>query len=384
MAKPSLFIGSSTEGLEFARALRSLLVHDAEVTLWNEGFFSLGNTFIETLVNSLPRFDFAVLVMTPDDLVNSRNFESLGPRDNVLFELGLFMGRLGRWRTFVLHQSNSTLKIPSDLSGMTTATYEWPREDNSCKSSVGPASDSIREAIRNLGISDTKTARDISGIRSRQDELQITSTPSSPVVFDPAAVLTDPDVHSLLGRMKSVVGKKRARSKIVRICNLALDMESTWTYIRDKYLDDRTITDIEWRSLMIDPTSAAIKALQSHTVSTATATEKIQRMQEFFPKEHANLEGRRIHVKVRAYDSVPIMHGFLVDDDVLFLSFCGIRQVPATDNPAISVNELIGSPNAYWQFEKQSADSASGYFISAFASWFEFLWKTGRHIWPAD
>ena len=94
MAKPSLFIGSSTEGLEFARALRSLLAHDAEVTLWNEGFFSLGNTFIETLVNSLPRFDFAVLVMTPDDLVNSRNSESLGPRDNVLFELGLFMGRL--------------------------------------------------------------------------------------------------------------------------------------------------------------------------------------------------------------------------------------------------------------------------------------------------
>lgn len=231
----------------------------------------------------------------------------------------------------------------------------------SYKSSVGPACDSIREAVRNLGISDTKTARDISGIRSRQDELEITSTPSSPVVFDPAAVLTDPDVHRLPGRMKSVVDKKRAQSKIVRICNLALDMKTTWTYIRDKYIHDRTITDIHWRSLMIDPNSAAIKSLQSHTVSTATATDKIQRMQQLFPKERANLDDRRIHVKVRAYDSVPIMHGFLVDDDVLFLSFCGIRQVPATENPAISVNELVGSPNADWQFEKQSPDSASIY-----------------------
>jgi Predicted nucleotide-binding protein containing TIR-like domain len=133
----------------------------------------LGQDTSETLVNSLPRFDFAVLVLTPDDFVNSRDVESLGPRDNVLFELGLFMGRLGRSRTFILHQSNSHLKIPSDLSGMTTATYEWPRDDNSFKSAVGPACDSIRDVVHDLGLSDTKAARDISDIRSRQDELQL-------------------------------------------------------------------------------------------------------------------------------------------------------------------------------------------------------------------
>jgi predicted nucleotide-binding protein len=63
MNKPSVFIGSSSEGLEFARAVRSLLKDDAEITLWNEGFFQLGHTYIETLVNALPRFDFAVLVL---------------------------------------------------------------------------------------------------------------------------------------------------------------------------------------------------------------------------------------------------------------------------------------------------------------------------------
>src|SRR5215831_13927281 len=76
MTKPSVFVGSSSEGLEFARAVRSLLTRDAEITIWNEGFFGLGNTFIETLVNALPRFDFAVLVLTPDDLVNSREVEA--------------------------------------------------------------------------------------------------------------------------------------------------------------------------------------------------------------------------------------------------------------------------------------------------------------------
>jgi predicted nucleotide-binding protein len=148
MEKPSLFIGSSTEGLELARAARSLLAEDVEITIWNEGFFSLGRTFIETLVNSLPRFDFAMLVLTPDDLIHSRKDETLGPRDNVIFELALFMGRLGRSRTFILHQGNAKVKIPSDLSGVTTATYEWPRADGSHRSAVGAACDSIREHPR--------------------------------------------------------------------------------------------------------------------------------------------------------------------------------------------------------------------------------------------
>ncbi len=81
MNKPSVFIGSSKAGFEFARAIQEDLTEDAEITLWNEGFFDLGSTYIETLVNSLAQSDFAVLVLTPDDVINSRNDEKLGPRE---------------------------------------------------------------------------------------------------------------------------------------------------------------------------------------------------------------------------------------------------------------------------------------------------------------
>lgn len=168
MGKPRVFIGSSTEGLEFARAVRSLLAEDAEVTVWNEGFFGLGDAFIETLVNELPSFDFAVLIFTPDDSISGRE-STYGPRDNVLFELGLFVGRLGRSRTFILRQSFAGLKIPTDLSGVTTAKFEWPRDDNSHKSAVGAACDSIREVIRSLGVSEAKTIKAIDHIRLQQE-----------------------------------------------------------------------------------------------------------------------------------------------------------------------------------------------------------------------
>ena len=52
---PSAFIGSSSEGLEFSRTVRSLLSQDAEVTLWSEDFFGLGSTFIETLINEVAK-----------------------------------------------------------------------------------------------------------------------------------------------------------------------------------------------------------------------------------------------------------------------------------------------------------------------------------------
>jgi hypothetical protein len=168
MDRSSVFIGSSSEGLNFARAVRAQLEDDAEISLWNEDFFGVGSTFIETLVNALPRFDFAILVLTPDDLVASRSDEKLGPRDNVIFELGLFMGKLGRTRTFFVHQSGAAVKIPTDLSGVTRATYQWPRQDNNYRSAVGSACDAIRKAIRELGMSEHRASKRINEVAQEQ------------------------------------------------------------------------------------------------------------------------------------------------------------------------------------------------------------------------
>jgi hypothetical protein len=154
MPKPTLFVGSSTEGLEFARAVRARLYSDAEIQLWDEGFVLPGDTIVETLLLALPRFDFAILVLTPDDLLLSREKEIYGPRDNVVFELGLFMGRLGRHRTFLVHQTNTDVKIPSDLKGITLAGYEWSGSKKNYQQAVGPACDKIRNRIQELGAVD--------------------------------------------------------------------------------------------------------------------------------------------------------------------------------------------------------------------------------------
>ncbi len=149
--KPRLFIGSSVEGLNVAYAIQNNLVHRAEVTVWDQGVFNLSQSALESLVELLDRMDFGIFVFTPDDLVTIRGEENRIVRDNVLFELGLFVGRLGRPRSFILKPSQGEIRLPTDLLGINPATYETDRSDGNLRAATGPASNEIREVISRLG-----------------------------------------------------------------------------------------------------------------------------------------------------------------------------------------------------------------------------------------
>lgn len=154
--RPSVFVGSSGEGLEIARAVQSQLHDVALGSVWNEGVFGLSEGTLESLVRMLDRFDFAVLVITPDDLVTSRGQERQAPRDNVMFELGLFMGRLGPGRTFAVCSDSPNLKLPSDLAGVTMARFKDADAKVDLTSALGPPCYRLRQVIRDLGLAPSK------------------------------------------------------------------------------------------------------------------------------------------------------------------------------------------------------------------------------------
>ena len=143
---PSVFIGSSKEGLSFARAIKAQLSDDAEVSIWNEGLFPLGSVTLAELLTFSYRFDFAVLVLTPDDQIITRDVSTQSPRDNVLFELGMFMSTLGAQKTFIV-KTDKKLKLPSDLLGLTIAELEGERADKNLEARVGTACHAIRTAV---------------------------------------------------------------------------------------------------------------------------------------------------------------------------------------------------------------------------------------------
>ncbi len=200
MSRPALFVGSSTEGLRIAEAIQVVLDETCEVELWTQGVFGLGQGTLESLVLALPRFDFALLVLTADDMTMSRATGKLAARDNVLFELGLFIGSLSRDRTFMLYDRTNPPVLPTDLAGITAASFA-PHASGNLEAALGAPCAKIRTVIERLGIRSDKGIRkleqatsSVEGVgakmqsllrllaRSRKVELDVFITQFGPII----------------------------------------------------------------------------------------------------------------------------------------------------------------------------------------------------------
>lgn len=96
-----IFVASSVEGFEVAYAVQEELYVNAEVTVWSQVDFRVTQDGLSTLLTTARQFDAAIFVLTEDDLIATRGVGP-GPRDNIVLELGLFIGAIGRKRVFVL------------------------------------------------------------------------------------------------------------------------------------------------------------------------------------------------------------------------------------------------------------------------------------------
>lgn len=146
--RPALFVGSSVEGLDVAYAIQENLQHDAEVTVWPQGVFELSSTAMKSLADALSRSAFAIFVFTPDDRLWLRGNTFAAVRDNVIFELGLFTGKLGIGRCFIVIPDNVTLRIPTDLTGITPGKYDPKRKDKNLQAALGPFCNQVRRAMQ--------------------------------------------------------------------------------------------------------------------------------------------------------------------------------------------------------------------------------------------
>ena len=150
MDKPRIFLGSSGKQAKLLQALTRGLEDVAQVEPWTTSF-DPGTTTLERLLQLTREVDFAAFVFAHDDwTANSAPASDpsasgqASPRDNVVFEAGLFGGALGMPRTFILHASGA--KLPTDLLGLTAVRYEA-----TTAAEIRAMCQKLRKAIENEG-----------------------------------------------------------------------------------------------------------------------------------------------------------------------------------------------------------------------------------------
>lgn len=150
--KPKVFIASSVEGLEIAKAIQRNLERDAEVMIWAEGVFNISEELLTNMMQASAGSDFGVFVLSPSDIVERKDKKTLPARDNFMLEIGMFIAKLGSNRVFLIApRGQEELNLPTESIGISRATFNPARSDKTLQSILSSACEQIRAAIRKLG-----------------------------------------------------------------------------------------------------------------------------------------------------------------------------------------------------------------------------------------
>ena len=144
MEKPKLFIGAASENRFVVDALETELRSVAQIRRWDLDTFRPGHFTLDELNREAADVDFAIFVLGMEDLTVSRERLIPSPRDNVIFEAGLFTATLGHQRTFYVVDKQGT-KLPTDWAGLGYLTFD--SSDTRPRDIVFEAVAKIREQI---------------------------------------------------------------------------------------------------------------------------------------------------------------------------------------------------------------------------------------------
>jgi predicted nucleotide-binding protein len=144
---PQLFIASSTESLHIASAIKYTLMEYkwAKAKVWDKGVFFLSEYTLKDLLDELKLADYGIIILADDDKTESRGLVKPSTRDNVIFESGILVGKIGYQKVFFVRPSKVDIRIPSDLYGLNFGSYDIDESDVS--ESVGLFCHKVKQTI---------------------------------------------------------------------------------------------------------------------------------------------------------------------------------------------------------------------------------------------
>ena len=271
-AQPTVFIGSSGNAVHLVGMVSGALSRIAKPDPW-PGALPQTRTIFESLMEKAHAVDFAVFVFQPEDMLKKPDGETyLAIRDNVLFEFGLFLGALGRERTFAIMPKEAERHLPADLRGVLLGIFN-PKKPSQRSMVVG-----------------------VRAHRNRDQETRPLQARSAGHVFA--------DLTAASGRILRSLEESSER----RLAVLA----STAAAVVTDVLEKRLSGDLHLTIHLVNP-NHPLKAMLPRHWPKATR-ETLRRLAELVSKP-------RRTVDCWLYNHVPCVHGFMIDNRELFIGF---------------------------------------------------------------
>jgi CRP/FNR family cyclic AMP-dependent transcriptional regulator len=152
---PKVFIGSSGAALKvgkkLAQLLRQKIGNTAKFDVWDgPPIFTPSSVTINQLIERAKGSDFGIFIFAADDNAKIKGKNKMIPRDNVIFEGGLFTAACGLNRTFFVREDSKELHLLTDLAGVTTLNFSRDDKGNNIK--FGDTVRRIVTAIQTQGV----------------------------------------------------------------------------------------------------------------------------------------------------------------------------------------------------------------------------------------
>jgi len=154
-----VFIGSSGEQKQLVEWLTGFMRSDYSGVLepvpWTVPWAG-GKYILETLLEFVETTDAAILFSTADDMTSYRETQRFEPRDNLLFEAGLFVAAHGRERTQLMvpqypaGDPRQKVALPIDVAGLSYNSYQWV-DGNPASTGLPTTARTVCNALKNLG-----------------------------------------------------------------------------------------------------------------------------------------------------------------------------------------------------------------------------------------
>lgn len=350
--KPKVFIGSSSKGKEIADIAKKLLEegNKIEVEVWDTVFI-ITETYLERLSRALEEYDFAVLVITVEET------ELSTMRDNVLFELGLFMGRLGRHRAIMLYDEEQKAILPSGLGGVHRATFSKTKADGDLEVALKSPCDEIRDYILDP-YEDKIRVFEVWKKSCHQIYEALEKAPEDATIRIIQTWL--PDLEDFIEDIEYLFTEHHKRFKFQI---LLIDHNKDDNKDQDKCDDDNHFDLLSARIKYRKETHKnAIKKIADSISQFKNLKEYVEEEWIKYGKKDKPLS---LNLEIGLYDFLPFGPFYQIGDKVMFVGFY-LNYCSSVNAPMVKIHSK--AETAWYRFDKH----------------FTFGWENSRKIYPPE